>query len=239
MDLKKFIWTKESYQEFINFLISLEDINYKNFHSRLLGVKKNLIGIRTPKLKEIAKEIAKGEWQEFIRYSQNNYYEEGVIKGLVLGFIKVDYEVRKGYIDSFIAEIDNWAICDITVGNLKFLKKEKDSYYNFIKECILSNKSWKIRFGLVTLLDYYLEEKYIDEIFSLCSSITNKEYYVKMAQAWLISIMFIKFREKTLDYLKENSLDTWTHNKAIQKIRESTRVNKEDKEFILQFKRGV
>ncbi len=239
MDLKNSIWNKESYQEFINYLISLEDIEYKNFHSKLLGVEKNLIGIRTPKLKEIAKEISKGEWKDFINYSQNTYYEEGVIKGLVLGFIKVDYEVRKGYIDSFIAEIDNWATCDIVVGNLKFLNKEKERYYEFIKECTSSDDPWKIRFGLVTLLDYYLEEKYIDEIFPLCSSIASKEYYVKMAQAWLISIMFIKFREKTLEYLKENSLDSWIHNKAIQKIRESTRVSKEEKDFILQFKREL
>lgn len=237
MDLKNIIWNKETYQEFINYLIALEDIKYKNFHSKLLGIEKSLIGIRTPKLKEITKEISKGKWKEFIEYSQNTYYEEGVIRGLVLGFIKVDYEVRKRYIDSFIAEIDNWATCDIIVGNLKFLKKEKDIYYNFIKECVSSNDNWRIRFGLVTLLGYYLEENYIDEIFYLCTNITNKEYYVKMAQAWLISITFIKFREKTLDYLKENTLDNWIQNKAIQKIRESTRVSKEDKDLVLTFKR--
>lgn len=237
MNLKSIVWNDDSYREFINYLISLEDINYQKFHSNLLGVEKRVIGIRTPKLKELAKDISKGEWKEFIKYSQNTYYEEGVIKGLVLGFIKVDYEVRKGYIDSFIAEIDNWATCDIVVGNLKFLKKEKERYYDFIKECTSLNNPWNIRFGLVTLLGYYLEDRYIDEIFLLCSSVTNREYYIKMAQAWLISIMFIKFRDKTLEYLKNNGLDSWTQNKAIQKIRESTRVSKEDKDFILTFKR--
>jgi 3-methyladenine DNA glycosylase AlkD len=237
MNLKSIVWNDESYREFIEYLISLEDINYQKFHSNLLGVEKRVIGIRTPKLKELAKDISKGDWKEFIKYTQNTYYEEGVIKGLVLGFIKVDYEVRKGYMDSFIAEIDNWATCDIVVGNLKFLKKEKDRYYEFIKECTSSDNPWKIRFGLVTLLGYYLEDRYIDEIFLLCSSVTNREYYVKMAQAWLISIMFIKFRDKTLEYLKNNSLDSWTQNKAIQKIRESTRVSKEDKDLVLTLKR--
>lgn len=237
MDLKNIIWNEKTYQEFINYLLSLGNIKYKNFHSKLLGVEKNLIGIRVPKLKEISKEISKQEWEEFIKYSQNNYYEESVIKGLVLGFVKAPFEVRKKYIDSFINEIDNWATCDITVGNLKFLKKEKEGYYNFIKSCVISNETWRIRFGLVTLLGYYLEEGYIDEIFSLCSSVINEEYYVKMAQAWLISIMFIKFREKTINYLKNNSLDIWTQNKAIQKIRESTRVTKEDKDFVLRLKK--
>ena len=167
MDLKNIIWNKKTYQEFINYLISLEDIKYKNFHFKLLGVEKNLIGIRTPKLKEIAKEISKGEWKGFLEYSQNAYYEEEIIKGLVLGFIKIDYVTRKEYIENFITEIDNWATCDIVVSNLKFLKKEKDIYYNFIKECVSSNDNWRIRFGLVTLLGYYIEEKYIDEIFSL------------------------------------------------------------------------
>ena len=188
-------------------------------------------------MKEIAKEISKGEWKGFLEYSQNAYYEEEIIKGLVLGFIKIDYVTRKEYIENFITEIDNWATCDIVVSNLKFLKKEKDIYYNFIKECVSSNDNWRIRFGLVTLLGYYIEEKYIDEIFSLCTNITNREYYVKMAQAWLISIMFIKFREKTLDYLKENTLDNWIQNKTIQKIRESIRVSKEDKDLVLTFKR--
>lgn len=237
MNLKNIIWNEENYQEFINYLISLEDIEYKKFHFKLLGAEKNLIGIRTPKLKEIAKEISKGNWEDFIKCSQNNYYEEEVIKGLTLGFIKCNFETRRYYLNNFINEIDNWAICDITVGNLKFLKKEKDIYYNFIKECVLSNERWRIRFGLVILLSYYLEEKYINEIFSLCSFITNKEYYVKMAQAWLISIMFIKFRDKTMEYIKNNGLDSWIQNKAIQKIRESTRVSKEDKDFILQFKK--
>lgn len=237
MDLKDIIWTKKSYQEFVNYLTSLEEIKYKKFMSKALVEEKNLIGIKTPKLKEIAKEISKGEWKGFLEYSQNTYYEEEIIKGLVLGFIKIDYVTRKEYIENFIIEIDNWATCDIVVGNLKFLKKEKDIYYNFIKECVSSNDNWRIRFGLVTLLGYYIEEKYIDEIFSLCTNITNREYYVKMAQAWLISMMFIKFREKTLDYLKENTLDNWIQNKAIQKIRESTRVSKEDKDLVLTFKR--
>lgn len=239
MDLKNIIWTKENYQKFINYLLSLEDSNYRDFHSKLLGVKKKVIGIRTPKLKELAKDISKGEWKEFINYSQNTYYEEGVIKGLVLGFIKVDCETREEYIDTFIDEIDNWATCDIVVGNLKFLKKEKEKYYDFIKKCTTSDNPWRIRFGLVTLLGYYLEDRYIDEIFLLCSSVTNREYYVKMAQAWLISIMFIKFRDKTMEYLKNNNLDSWTQNKAIQKIRESTRVSKEDKKLILEFKKRV
>lgn len=239
MDLKNIIWNEENYRKFINYLISLEDIEYKKFHFKLLGVEKNLIGIRTPKLKEIAKDISKSDWKEFIEYSQNNYYEEEVIKGLTLGFIKCNFEIRRYYLNNFINEIDNWATCDITIGNLKFLKKEKDVYYNFIKECALSSESWRIRFGLVTLLSYYLEDRYIDEIFFLCSNITNRDYYVKMAQAWLISIMFIKFRRETIEYLKKNTLDSWTHNKAIQKIRESTRVSKEDKDFILTLKRRV
>lgn len=237
MNLKNNIWNKESYLEFINYLISLEDIEYRKFHSSLLGVEKRVIGIRTPKLKKIAQEISKGEWEKFISYSQNTYYEEGVIKGLVLGFIKVDYETRKMYVENFIVDIDNWATCDIVVGNLKFLKKEKDRYYNFIKECTSSDNPWKIRFGLVILLGYYLEDRYIDEIFLLCSSVTNRGYYVKMAQAWLISIMFIKFRDKTINYLENNNLDSWTQNKTIRKIRESTRVTREDKDFILKFKK--
>lgn len=236
-DFKIYEWEIEKYIDLKIYLFKISDQKYKEFQSKLLGVEKRLIGVRTPELKKIAKDISKGNWRSFMNISQDEYYEESVIRGLLLGYIKVDYEERIQYIEKFIKKIDNWATCDITVANLKFLKKEKDLYFNFVKKCIDSGGNWEIRFGIVILLDFYIESVYIDEIFLLCSSIKNRDYYVKMAQAWLLSILFIKFREKTLSYLEKNNLDPWIQNKAIQKIRESNRVKKIDKELILKYKR--
>lgn len=106
-----------------------------------------------------------------------------------------------------------------------------------VKRMAESEEQWKIRFGLITLMSCYIEKEYINEIFRICSRVKNKEYYVQMGQAWLISTLFIKFRDETLEYLKDNSLDKWTQNKAIQKIRESFRVSEEDKELVKSLKK--
>ncbi|MGY0394709.1 DNA alkylation repair protein [Fusobacterium sp. SYSU M8A802] len=236
MELKNIVWDLEKYEEFKKFLLLEGDEKYREFHSKLLGVKKEVIGIRTPVLKEYAKIISKGDWKGYLKYSGDEYYEESVIEGLILGYCSSMYEERIEYLNKFIENIDNWAVCDIAVANLKFLKKERERYYDFIKNCIEADNSWRIRFGVVALLDFYLIGDYIDNIFEICLRIKNEDYYVKMSQAWLISIMFIKFREKTLEYLKSQRLDSWIQNKAIQKIRESKRVSIEDKDLVLKLR---
>ena len=236
MELKNIVWDLEKYEEFKKFLLLEGDEKYREFHSKLLGVKKEVIGIRTPVLKEYAKKISKGDWKGYLKYSGDEYYEESVIEGLILGYCSSMYEERIKYLNQFIEKIDNWAVCDIAVANLKFLKKERERYYDFIKNCIEADNSWRIRFGVVALLDFYLISDYIDNIFEICLRIKNEDYYVKMSQAWLISIMFIKFKEKTLEYLKSQRLDSWIQNKAIQKIRESKRGSIEDKDLVLKLK---
>lgn len=239
MEIESITWNEVKYSEFIDFLLSLEDIKYREFHSKILGIEKNLIGIRTPQLKEISKQISKGNWEDFFHCSRRDYYEESVIKGLILGYIKCDFEDRIRYLNNFIDEIDNWATCDIMVANFKFLKKEGEKYFNFIKSCAKSDEPWRIRVALVSMLDFYLTDEHVDEILFICSNIKNENYYVKMSQAWLISIIFIKFKEKVLEYFKNNKIDIWVQNKAIQKIVESRRVSTEDKKNIINFKRNL
>ena len=188
-------------------------------------------------VKDIAKKIAKGDWQGFLAQKKGKYYEETTLRGQVIGFAKADKEIIKEYIEKYTDEINNWGVCDSFIGNLKVIKKEKEYFYPMVKKMAESKDQWKIRFGLITLMSYYIEKEYIDEIFEMCSKVENKEYYVQMGQAWLVSTLFIKFRNETLEYLKDNSLDKWTQNKAIQKIRESFRVSEEDKELVKSLKK--
>lgn len=236
-EILKSKWNNENYLRFIEELKQEQDIKYREFHSGILGVEKNLIGIRTPRLKELAKTISKGDWCGFITLAGTKWYEETLIKGLIIGYVNMGFKERIEYIEDFIKDIDNWAVCDISVGNFKFIKKNQNIFYPFVKECIYSQETWKIRMGLVILLDYYMNDEYCEEIFRLCTEVKKDSYYVKMAQAWLISILFINFRERTLKYFEENSLDSWIQNKAIQKIRESTRVSLEDKHLVTNFKK--
>ena len=131
--------------------------------------------------------------------------------------------------NGFIPLIDNWAICDIVCANAKIFKKNLEEGLIYINKCINNHNPWSKRVGLVLLLDYYINDKYIDVVLKLANNIKSDEYYVKMANAWLISICYIKYPNKTETFLNNTKIDNWTYNKAISKICDSTRVEKEAK----------
>ena len=225
------------YNEFLIELYNLQDLKYKEFHSKIIMSDK-LIGVRTFELRRMAKTISRSNYDEFFKENKHELNEENMVHGLVLGYLKLDYEDLKIYIESFIPYINNWAVCDMTVSNLKkYVKnKNKDSIFNDIKRYIKDFNPWINRFGYVMLLEYFIEEKYIDEIFKLCENYRD-EYYVKMAIAWLISFCYIKYKGRTLTFLKNSNLDDWTYNKSIQKIIESNRVGVEDKNMLRKMRR--
>ena len=235
-------WNKKSYSEFIKYIEAMsDDEEYKKFTSGLIPGKEGILGIRIPKLREIARDISKGNWREFLKLSYENdlgYMEEEMIRAFVIGNIKAaDINEVIGYIDEFADGIDCWSVNDSFCASLKITKKYKAEMYDFITENLKSESPWRKRFSIVMLLDYYIEEDYIDDIFEICEKVRDEEYYYKMAVAWLLSICFIKLRYKTLEYLKTSTLDDFTYNKALQKTRESLRVSREDKELLKNMKR--
>ena len=225
------------YEDFLTELYSLQDLKYKEFHSKLIMSDK-LIGVRTPELKRIAKAIARSNYEDFFKENRHELYEENLVHGLVLGYLKLDFNELKPLVDEFIPYIDNWAVCDATVANLKVYKKNKTKniVFNEIKNYIKNDNPWINRFGYVLLLEYFIEEKNMDEIFELCENYKD-HYYVKMAIAWLISMCYIKYKGRTITFLKKHKLDIWTHNKAIQKIIDSYRVDNMDKVILRGLKR--
>ncbi|MBR3199025.1 MAG: DNA alkylation repair protein [Bacilli bacterium] len=234
MDLKSIKWNKTNYQEFINYLKKFQDINYKTFHSKIVGeTKYKIIGIKVPILKKIAKEISKGDYINFFKENNHKYYEEVIIHGLILGYIKVEEEKTLELLNNFIKYIDNWATCDTTCSNLKKFKKIN---INKLNKYLKSNNPWEVRVGVVILLNHYIEKENLDYIFDICDKTKIDHYYVKMAISWLISFCYIKYPEKTIKYLKNNKLDTFTQNKAISKICDSYRVGKEEKNEIKKLK---
>ena len=218
-------------------LFESQDLKFKEFNSSLCPNVDKIIGVRTPKLKEIAKQIAKENYEEFLQNAQDEYYEELVLQGLVIGYAKISIEDTFKYLEEFVPKINSWAVCDVTCANLKITKKYMEEMWNFLEKYINSKKEYEIRFALVMYLDYFLTDEYIDDILRKIDKITNKEYYVQMAIAWLVSIAYIKQKEKTEVFLQNNKLDKFTQNKSIQKICESYRVSNEDKEKVRKYKK--
>lgn len=218
-------------------IFELSDDKYKEFNSGLCPGTTNIIGVRVPILRNFAKEIAMSNWKAYLENASNEYYEEVMLQGMVIGLAKMDIKEFCNQLKSYIPKIDNWAICDVTVAGLKLTKKYPDVMWNFIQKYLNSNKEFEIRFAIVMLLDFYVTDKYIDKILEIANNTKNEGYYVKMAIAWLISVAFIKFPIQTMKLLKNNKLDDFTYNKALQKIIESYRVDENTKQKIRKMKR--
>lgn len=239
MILNKTNWNQEIYQEFICYLYTFQDNKYQSFHARLLKDETIInIGIRTPVLKKLAKEISKGNYLSFINCIEHKYYEEDVIYGLILGYIKISWEERLILIKQFLPFVNNWATNDLVCANLKIFKKEQKEGLNFIQNCLNSKKKWTIRFGIVLLIDFYIDDNNIDWILNICKNFKHTEYYVLMALAWLISMCYIKYPKQTFSLLKSDYLDDFTHRKAIQKIIDSKQVKEARKKELKRLRRS-
>ena len=219
-------------------LKGMSDENYKTFHSGLLpGFEKSIIGVRTPLLRKFAKELAKEDWQTLFYEIGNDYYEQKMLKGFMITYAKTDFDTLLEYTRNFIPLIDNWAVCDMFCSSLKATEQFPEKMLNFIEKYLKSDKSFELRFGVVMLLNYYVNDTYIDAVLDKLDKISNDNYYVKMAVAWAVSVCFVKYPEKTYSFLHSCQLDNFTFNKSLQKICESYRISNEHKIIIKSMKR--
>ena len=226
-------WNKKEYKELIKYLLSKEKKELKSFNSKIINTNQIIIGIDTKTLRDIAKSISKGNIIEFLNNTENTYFEETLIEGFVIGYLK-DEKLFREYFYKFIEKIDNWATCDMCISSFKIIKKI--DFYNESKELTLKDNEFISRVGIVILLDYYIDENHIEDILKLISKTNTNYYYVNMAISWLISIAFIKFRTNILELLKQRILPVFVQNKAISKIRDSYQVSKKDKELVKEYK---
>ena len=209
------------------------DTEYKLFQAKLIPGIDNILGIRGPIAKSIAKKYANTDTgEEFLNSLPHTYYDENLVHGYMLGFLKCDNQELKNRINDFLPHVDNWAVCDSMVCGLKGYFKNKELVSSYIFDCLNSNNVYTIRFGIVSLLFYYVNDIYVDRIIEATLKIKSEEYYVKMAIAWLYSVCLVKEYEKTVKVIENKILDKWTHNKAIQKSIESFRITKEQKEYL-------
>ena len=220
-------------------LYSLQDKKYQEFQKGLCPGVVNIIGVRIPELRKLAKELLKHySPKELLENINDNYYEELMLQGMVIGGAKEDINTILKYVKEFVPKIDNWAVCDTFCTSLKITKKYKKEMWKFIQEYLKSDKEFELRFAIVMILGYFIDEKYLEKDFKIFNNIKSDKYYVKMALAWAISICVIKYYDRSIKYLeKEAILDDFTYNKAIQKARESYRLSKEQKDFLNTLKK--
>lgn len=219
-------------------LLSLADEKYRVFHGRLLPGTENILGVKVPDLRKLAKRLLKEEGASCLSRLTDDTYEELQIQGLVISGMKAELQERFKAIRGFVKKIDNWAVCDVFCGSLKFTAKFQEEVLDFIRPYLRSEREFEARFGAVMLLSYYVDSKHIRETLALLDQIKQPDYYARMAVAWAVSVCYAKFPDITMEYLTDgNTLEDDTYNKALRKILESFRVDEEQKAGIRKLKR--
>ena len=224
-------------QEIRKKLFEMQDVKYKEFHSTLSPNVDNIIGVRVPKLREYAKELCRNNKIEDIKIG-DKYQEELMLQGMIIGFqTREPIEKTISQMEKYIPKINSWAVCDIFCTGLKITKKYPEEIFKTIKKYLKSKKEFEIRFSIVMLLDFYINDEYIDKVLEILGKIKSDKYYVQMANAWAISVALVKYYDKTIEFLKSSNLDKFTYNKGIQKAIESYRITDEQKEYLRSIKK--
>lgn len=220
------------------------------FTSKLLPGTQGILGVRLPYLRKLAKQQVKGEWKGILKEygicqtEQGSEmsplgFEEILFYGFLIGY-GYDGENFEEFLDavnSYVPLIDNWSVCDSFCATLKQVRGHRQEVFEFLQPFLQSEKEFEVRFGLVMLLNHYMEPEWMPEIHRILDAFTHPAYYAQMAAAWLLSICYIKMPEATMEYLRCSKLDTFTYHKALQKIRESLAVSREAKEQIKLLRR--
>lgn len=215
-------------------LFALKDENYRRFHAKLIPdiPIDNIIGVRTPVLRKYAKEVAKlPETNIFLESLPHIYYEENNLHGALLSLLyPKDIIAFMEQLERFLPYVDNWATCDML--SPKIFKKHLSYVYERVQKWLQSDAVYTIRFGIVTLLGFYLDDAFEPEMLQLVANVRSEEYYVNMAVAWYFRMALVKQYDATLPYIQNRVLEPWTHNKSIQKAIESRRIPQETKAYL-------
>lgn len=223
-------------------ILSMADEKYKEFQIKLLPDTQNFMGVRLPMLRKLAKRIAKENGAEYLEASlakspKEELFEEIMLQGMVIGYMKEDISGIFSYTEKFIPKIDNWSVCDSFCSGFKHALGHQEETWNWLHKFLHSDREFTLRFVIVMMLNYYISDTYIEKLFPVFDSVRHEGYYVRMAIAWAVSMCYIKYPQMCMEYLRDNDLDDFTYNKALQKIVESRCVPEEERDIIRRMKR--
>lgn len=217
-------------------LLALQDLKYRDFQNKLIPniPSERIIGVRTPALRALAKELhGREDVESFLSALPHRYFEENQLHAFLLS-LERDYDKTVERLDTFLPYVDNWATCDQT--SPKVFRKHRAELLAAIDRWLVSEHPYTVRFGIGMLMQHYLDEDFREEHLARVAALRSGEYYVNMMIAWYFATALTKRYNEALPYIEQRRLDPWTHNKAIQKAVESNRVPDTAKEYLRTLK---
>ena len=218
-------------------LFRQQDTGYRDFQAKLIPTvdPARIIGVRTPALRLLAKQLAgSAEAEAFLAELPHTYFDENQLHAFLVSGMK-DYASCLAAVERFLPFVDNWASCDQM--SPKVFKKHRRELHEPIRRWLLSGETYSVRFGLKMLMEHYLDEDFDGACPAMAAALRSEEYYVRMMQAWYFATALAKQYEAALPYLENGALEPWTHNKAIQKAIESERITCARKDYLRTLRR--
>lgn len=218
-------------------LLERQDLPFRDFTMRGTPGADNVIGVRIPEVRQIAKGLCRGDFKSYLIAEPKEYLEEILLHGIIMAQTQMELDTRFDYMTAFIPRINNWLVCDVVANSFRIKPDQEEKYWEFLTQYLDSKNEFAVRFMLVMMLDHFLTGDHVVETLAVVDAVRHPGYYVEMAKAWLVAEALVKDREVAMSYIYDNHLSDFAFNKAIQKARESYRVSARDKDLLLQLKR--
>ena len=205
---------------------------YADFVSKLVPnvPKETILGVKTPDMRRIAKEIrGTGEAETFLAELPHKYYEENLVHFFLIAMIR-DFDLCVQAVETFLPYVDCWPVCDQSTP--KIFAKNHEKLLPLVQKWISSDHVYTARFGIRMLMNEFLGEDFKPEYLAWVAAVKGEDYYIKMMVAWYFATALAKRYDESVVYIEERRLEPWTHRKAIQKAVESFRVTEEHKEYL-------
>lgn len=223
-------------QEITIMLNENKDEKYAQFQRKLIpGIApETIIGVRTPILRKMAKQIAKEDWcKTFLEECPHELFEENQLHGFMISDMK-NFELCIHELEKFLPYINNWATCDQT--SPKIFRKHKDELLPYIRKWLGSEHTYTVRFAIGMLMQHYLDDDFKPEYLAMVAGIKSEEYYINMEIAWYMATALTKQWDAAILYIETKKMDKWVHNKTIQKAIESYRITDAQKKHLRTFR---
>lgn len=218
-------------------LYDSHDDRCASFASKLIPGRDDILGVRLPILRRLAKRIAKDDWRGYLDTWDPEYMEDYLLRAFVISYVDVGLDERLSLFTDFVPLIDNWSVCDSFCSTWKPKQDEKDRLWEFILPYLDSDDEFRMRYATVMMLTHFVDEDHVDEITRLLDTHDHSGYYYKMGAAWALSVCFAEFPDRIYEYMQHSDLDDETFNMLIGKIRDSYRVSDDMKSKVKLMRR--
>lgn len=215
------------------------DEAYQKFSASLLPGINNIIGVRLPELRKMARRLARTDWRQNLHQLSDDTFEEIMLQGMMIGYVDCPIEGRLDLIRKFVPKIDNWSVCDSFCSGLKLAQSERERYFQFLQPYLKSTRGFEQRFAAVMLLDYYIDKEWILCTIKALKEIDAEAYYAKMAVSWALAECYLSFPKETMPVICDDKLDLAVRQKALQKIIQSRTISPQTRDAIRALKNDI